>query len=264
MLVHERIRRRRLRRAVKILLFFVAVGALGSVIYGFFFSGIFEVHLVRAFGAETIPPQEVERIASEFLKGRTLLIFPRNHPLFLNEKLLVATILERFPKIAGVSIHYRYESHVLELSLKERKPVAYWCKVQETCFLVDATGVIFSETAPDGGALVLRIYDQTGRNLRIGTKVLSDIWMMRLLEIREGLRPEVVIPEFIVEEESIGAHYVRANARDGWYVLFDTNEDPDLSVRHLKTLLAEEVGRRRNRLDYVDLRVPNRAYYRLR
>lgn len=258
--VHERTRRKKLRRILRILVVSSVLGGLGIGAYIFFFSGILNISAVKVSGAETLDPKGVEETTKTFLGGRTFLVFPKNNRAFLNEKLLTASLLEKYPRISKADISYR--SKTLEISIQERKPVAFWCF--EECFLVDEIGVIYEEAPKAGSGVVLKIRDETGRNLRKGSRAVSEETMKFMLALRESLRPQVFVTRFVVEEESLGANYVRADTETGWYMYVDTLEKGEATVSNIKNLLRQEIGSNVNRLEYIDLRVPGRAYYKLR
>jgi len=234
--------------------------------YGFLFSGIFNVGKIEVLGAETLDEKELEGFVGSLLSKKLWGIFPKNHPLFINEKLLEASLESEFPKISQVKFQYRYANDTLRITIQERKAIAYWCQDGHHCFLIDSKGVIYEDALGDAfsGNLILRIKDETGRQLRKGSRPFSEEGMMLMLDLKEGLKPEVSINAFVLEPESLGAHYLRAETSAGWYFFADTRTASGDLILKLKTLLAKEIGTKVNRLEYVDLRVPNRAYYKLR
>jgi cell division septal protein FtsQ len=269
MTLQQRVRRRRLRRFLKILLIFAAISGLAGAMWAFFFSNLFRISNLEVVGVETLDENTIKKSLEDAMKGKLLGIFPKNHPLFINENLLAAHLQEEFPKIAAVSFRYQFGNHTLRVLLKERKSIGHWCRsLQEgdenVCFLVDSQAVIFERVSSAGDNTILLIQDETGRDLRPGMRVFSNEGISLMMELREKLKPEVVVKYFALEEESIGANYARANIDAGWKLYFGTDRKVRDTVLETKTLLAKEIGTKINRLDYIDLRVPARAYYKLR
>ncbi len=268
MKVEDRILRRKRRRILKRLSGFGILLGVGTGLYFFFFSGTFNIAEVKISGAETLDPKEVEETTKAFLQGRASLIFPKNNRVFLNERLLTASLLEKYPRISKADMVYR--SNTLEISIQERKPVAFWCTSTQLstgspeCLLVDEAGVIYEEVSKSGSGVVLKIQDETDRNLRKGMGVISEETMELMLALRENLRPQVFVTQFVVEEESLGANYLRADTETGWSIYVDTLQKVEVAVSNIKNLLRHEIGSNVNRLEYIDLRIPGRAYYKLR
>jgi len=271
MTVHERVRRKRFRRILKVVLILAVVFSISGLCYLFFFSRLLRIERVEIVGAETVDRDVIALFASGEMRGKFFGVIPKNHPTLLNRAFLSASLKEKFPRISEVSFRYHFGAHSLSIIIRERKPVAYWCgsavseNAKEDCFLVDVQGVLYERASMDGlGNAILKIRDENQRELRPGMRIFSKEGMLQVIEFREKLLPEVAIKEFVVEKESVEAHYIKARTQRGWYAYFDTQEDVAQSVEELKTVLRKEIGEKENRLEYIDLRVPGRAYYKLR
>jgi hypothetical protein len=129
---------------------------------------------------------------------------------------------------------------------------------------VDEKGILFEPVPEYEGDTVLKIFDETGRSLRPGSRGIEQEAMPFLAFARERLQPTVKIISITLEKESIDAQYVKLHTDQQWYILADTTMQIGEVAGSLRLLLAKEIGDRANRLEYIDLRVPNRAYYKLR
>lgn len=258
----ERIKRRRARRFLKTLLVTGWLSVLSLFFWAIFYSPLFVISDVRV-KAEGLNTENITKTIEPLVFGRKYGIFKKNHPLFIDERLLTAKIMESFSQIGEATAKYNFFDHYLEIGIELRKPVAHWCLDLE-CYLIDRRGIIYGKAGEREGSLILAIRDSARRDVRLGTRVVPEDWMEFFSSVRERLRPIVWVSGVIIEEESFGAHYARLETVDGWYILVDTDMDPIRIADELQVLLAKEIGEKTKKLEYIDLRLPNRAYYKLR
>jgi hypothetical protein len=117
---------------------------------------------------------------------------------------------------------------------------------------------------PEGiGAFVIE--DASAAEFSPGTRPVALEWIRFMKEFSSALAPEILIRSYIIEPESLSAEYIRARTSADWDILLNVEFGQE---RHtaavVKTLLEEEIRNRINRLEYIDLRIPGRAFYKLR
>lgn len=68
---------------------------------------------------------------------------------------------------------------------------------------------------------------------------------------------------FFIPEYSVGEFWIKTT--EGWDVFIDKEVDLETQIIALKKLLEEKIGiEKRDKLEYVDLRINGRMYYKLR
>ncbi|NCO25056.1 hypothetical protein GW901_00830, partial [Candidatus Parcubacteria bacterium] len=50
----------------------------------------------------------------------------------------------------------------------------------------------------------------------------------------------------------------------GWSIYLDQNQDPVLEANNLFTILNEVIKNKASNLEYIDLRIPSRVFYKMR
>jgi hypothetical protein len=70
------------------------------------------------------------------------------------------------------------------------------------------------------------------------------------------------LTDFIIKSQSVGD--LEILTPEGWLIYLDITHPADIQIDALKRVLQEEIKENRSRLEYIDLRVPNRAYYKLK
>ena len=58
--------------------------------------------------------------------------------------------------------------------------------------------------------------------------------------------------------------YLEAITNHGWAIYLDQNQDPVLEAENLFTILNEAIKTNDSKLEYVDLRIPSRIFYKLK
>lgn len=230
--------------------------------WAIFYSPLFLIKSVVADSPDDTAA-EISKVVEPMVFGKKYGIFNKNHPLFVDRKFIAASVSQHFSQLGEVGVKYDFFKHMLVITAESRLPVAHWCSGGE-CYLIDRRGVIYAAAGQREGSLILTIQDETGRALKPGVMAVPEAWMEFFSAMRDRLKPIIWVTQIILEKESLGAHYVRLQTADGWSILVDTDMQPALISDELEALMAKELKGKTKRLDYVDLRVSGRAYYRFR
>jgi len=174
-----------------------------------------------------------------------------------------AEILETFPKIGEIKIKKNPET--VEITVEERGAIGVWCGRAGECFYFDKSGVIFEESPKSTGSLILAIQDERSQLSGSDPDSLGEI-VVSSDEINFFQETKGLISRnfpfnaqlFIITEKS----EFELQTSENWRVFLNKKESPQYQVSNLKYLLDEEIKNRRWELDYVDLRLGNRVYYK--
>ena len=173
-------------------------------------------------------------------------------------------------------------NNILEIKIKERESVGVWCQIKmvpafngiennttteiiETeergqCFYLDKEGIIYKESPAMDGSLILVINDLRKRNIGIGEQVISRELMDFILMAKEKL-PEILNIRGL-NFSIISIQDLRIMTSLGWRIYFNPQKPVDKQIEVLKRVLEEEIKEAREGLEYIDLRIENRAYFK--
>ncbi len=232
----------------------LAIIFLGAVLYFLFFSTFFKIKDISISGNEEIASQDVEQtIKNEMFaeSGNNILLFS---PAKMKNVLLAA-----FPKISGLSLK-RVLPAALQVEIKERKPVAVFCKSSD-CFFVDRDGVAFE--VPYATTTIPQIIDQRDESpIALSQTVLDKDHLFSITsEIFPGLKDDVAIAvkEFILYPED----KLVAETLGGWEIYFSLGNDISWQLTKLKAVLDEKIPQnKRKDLEYIDVQFGNFAPYK--
>ena len=290
--------RKSLKFAAGLGLFFVFAAA---VFYGLVFSPFFRIDNIFIQGAAKEYGGQIKQIAEQKLSAKIFWRIPVANQIFLPDKEIAEEVLDRFPEIKTVDIKTSLAAHSLTMDLEVRQPAVIWCRVLppdnlftvssstdealqsfetrslpdvEKCFFADNEGFIFRPAPVLSGGAVPIVYEQLSRSIRdaalgrthdlsIKDVVFNSKALNFILEAKKQLNAaNLSLTDFIVSAQTLGD--LEILAPDGWKIILSLDKSPTAQINALRRVLEEEIKDKRSQLEYVDLRVENRVYYKLR
>jgi len=146
--------------------------------------------------------------------------------------------------------------------VEKHEQVGIFCKQDTTdCFYIDKQGIVV-ETAPKiSGGLVVLIQDYSNREVKLYDKVLDSELINTILEIKDYLPTEIGLNATSFDIDSYPTEKLRVVTNESWYILFSLRQEIKKQLLSLKVVLNEKIEDRMS-LQYVDLRIENRIYYK--
>jgi hypothetical protein len=234
----------------KRIIVFLVIFLFVLLIIGLFLSPIFKLKKILIYGNKKLSSKEIE---SSINSANVLLLTTAG---------IENNLLEKFPQIAQVKIEKSIFKRTIVVNIIERESLGIICKEDTAnCFYVDKEGVIFESAPKTSGSLVLLIKDFSSEEFIIGKKVFAEQIISSIIEIRESLGSSTNIKINWFENRINPPKELKVVTSKGWYILFDTDRDIKKQLSILKTALSEKIKTTDN-LEYVDLRIENRIYYK--
>ncbi|MEK7583491.1 MAG: FtsQ-type POTRA domain-containing protein [Patescibacteria group bacterium] len=258
----ERKRRKLISRSSLIVVAILAVCA--AIIAVLFFAKLFDVREIKVTSPTLIPRGEVEKLAWEVLNDRRLGIARKSNIVLFSPQKIRPALMKAFPRIDSVEIR-RDSLHRITIIVRERIPAGLWClSAHERCFYYDAEGIAFSEIASSSGFLFVPVNDARDRNIDIGQRVAPDYWREDILQVKKVLQfGGISASQFIIPNDSFNEFHVVV--AEGWSILYSTDHDVKRQTDNLLVFLREKISAdERKNLDYIDLRIEDRIYYKMR
>jgi len=228
--------------------------------YILFFSPIFEIKEIKISGNRAINNEEIQNSLDNFLKKKIAIFFNRNNIFLASQSKITRILINDFPRILSIEINKNIFKKAIDLKIFERKEAGIFCKSK--CYYIDKDGVIFEEAPQTSGALILVIKDYSKKEIEIGKNVIEKERMAEFIDLRNYLsdRLGLKVLDFIIESDVSGD--LRINTNEGWYILFDKSRDIKNQLKALQLVLEEKIKEERGNLEYIDLRIENRIYYK--
>jgi len=234
-----------------------------AIICILFFAPFFEIKNVDvAVVGERISSDGAKEVVQEFLSGKFLKIFPQNNYFIFSFGRASDFLKNRFPEIKEIKINKKI-FRSLAVEIKERQEIMLYCQ-KGKCYEMDDEGIIFKEEQEVCGGLEVCVRDNSGPEVKIMDRALEAETIDFLLKTQEILKEKVNLNLVYFEINIYPPIEVQVLTSEKWRIIFDTSRDPAAQIGALKLVLEEKIKDQRDRLEYVDLRVENRVFYKMR
>jgi hypothetical protein len=245
-----RMNRHKKSKTRKRIIVFLVIFLFVLLIIGILLSPIFKLKKISIYGNKEISSEEIKNS----INSANILI--------LTTTGMENDLLKNFPQIARAKIERDIFKRTITVDIVERESLGIICKEDTTnCFYVDKEGVIFESAPKTSGSLILLIKDFSSEEFILGKKIFTEQILSSIIEIRENLNSSTNIKIDWFENRTNPPKELKAITSMGWYILFDAARDTKKQLSILKTALSEKITNTDN-LEYIDLRIENRIYYK--
>ncbi len=265
----EKQRRRRKRRRYLYAAAAAAIAYASIVGLAWFFlrAPLFRVDAVTVTGESTVSAGDaIALVQSAALRDRGFLYwkaFLGYRNMLVWPSALSAADLAWNPRLSAVTLSKDYLSHTITIKVTERAPFGIWCFVpsggaNESCYWFDDTGFMFARTLDTQGNLIYVVHDSSQADRGLAREILPDEFAPNLLSIINVLRASGIgVQDIALKDLSLEEVDVATAEGPALYFSMRFPADEDLPV--LENLMAKPDF---SKLQYVDFRVENRAYYK--
>jgi hypothetical protein len=249
--------------AVRILFWTLATAFLGVSVHTVVFSQKTRLELVRIKGLAAVPEETFRLVVRDELDGKYLGAFPRGNFFLFSESHLRETILRRFRRIRSVEF-VRIFPNTLRIDVSERAAPLLWCS-GGPCYLLDEGGLAFDgfDTGSRSDAPT-RIIDESAQGVDLGSRLVSENEMRFFGSLEEAFASVSVPVRGEYSVKSRVASECAVTTQEGWRMFVSHDIPVEKTAAMLRTFLETIDIARRIDLDYVDLRIENKIFYRLK
>ena len=255
----------RWRVLVRRLLDFSSVAFLVLLIIVPFAMFIWLLFFTKTFSISTVTVVDAKQNTESAVRAITEKSIGENI-LFTQTKPIERTILQQVTQVQDAHI-IRKLPGTLKVVIQEKTPVLLLLS-GGTYYFLDNKGIAYEEASLDAlPGIVLPVLKNSDQNAHVtlGTRAVDDQFITFLTEALKKL-PETtdaqVVEIQIPSLETREAHFLLDK---NWTLLMDTTRSADDQLNVLQRLLEHTVtAQEMQTLQYIDLRIPNRVYYKSR
>lgn len=258
-------RRRTVLRVVFWLALLIFVGVL---IYVLFFSVYLKVTNIKISGEKYIAENDLAEKVQNDLSGKILWTISKNNLLLVRKEEIRKDILRDFRQARNVEIRKKFP-HELDVIVTERIPTILFQGANGVFFL-DEKAVAYDNADPKADKIknydLPFLADADGKNVDLGEQVLNGDYLEYLTAIRQKMkdRTDIEIANDFTTP-SLVSRDIRVRTKEGWQIFFNESVPLDKEIEMLSAVLKNEIPQNeRADLDYVDLRIDNKVYYKFR
>ncbi len=232
---------------------FVVLAA--AIFYLFFFSAVFKIKNIYI---TDIPEKDkIKMDLEDFLVNNSQL------SKFLgNDNILIwrndtKEFIKKYPDIDSLSVERNFFKREIKIEVVKKEKFGVWCA--NACWWFDKKGIIFEEAPQIEGGSIKTVYDLSNKEIKLGDYVLPRNFLDNFFKIisiieRADLRAKNLIIEDIELQE------ITADIFSGPKIYFSLRIDSEFSLSALESFKNTGL----DKIQYIDLRVENRAYYKLK
>lgn len=256
------------RKVKKILPLLASFTVLGAVFYFFFFSSLFTIRDVKIEGNKNIPVDKLKSEIESQLNKKFLLYIPIKNFFLFPDKSLEEDLKKQFKRIESVSVTKSF-AHSIEITLTEKRGALKWCR-EQGCFLINEAGIAYNIPLDEASLAeeekyLLAIKELMGPLPNSNDKIAEENFIKSIWQINDSLKQTLDLSsqEFITPNAVSKQIFVRTN--ENWQIFFNSEFPIQEQVNSLKVTLAGQIkpGERKE-LEYIDLRVKGRVYYKIK
>jgi len=195
---------------------------------------------------------------ADYLSSLNKFFLPRNNFFLLNIDNIEQILKEKGFDLPEVN---KQIPNALLIRFISTPSLFIFCQDKSTCFYVNAAGVLGGR-APRFSESPLPELAVSGQNsAKIGDQILSEPQTQFLGKFLVSLKNLNIAPFQI---DVFGNKDVKIFTKEGWYILTSSDLSADSVSKDLQLLLSQKIADYRPRLEYIDLRFPDKAFYKLK
>ena len=248
----------------------IVVGVIFAAIFAgvvaFFRMPYLQVEKIEISGNNLINSDDLIKKIKTNLEGKYFGLFPKANIFLIPKNKILTKLTEEFKRIKKISLDKKYFS-AIAVKLEERSNAVLFCE-KEDCAYADENGFVFEKAPYFSGAVFLKLVEQrnsdSGENAKaideyLGTSLIAESEFKTILEFT-GLAAKTGggVSEVILMKENIYEFYTQ----EGWKIILNDKNDPQSAYINLITALDANIKDKRQKLDYIDLRLGNKIYFK--
>jgi cell division septal protein FtsQ len=253
--------RRRKKKGSKVYLYlFGLVILIGGIVFLLRLPAL-KIKEVKITDTKRVSASTVEKIVRDQIAASYLWVLPKDNYMMYPKKKIREEIMSTLPVALTVKVDAGID-RVLTVSISERLSSALWCRTSSDCFLMDASGVIF--TKANSNDELLRYYgivEGSPLGKRYGEEGFFQSISQFVDKMSElGLRPSSV--------KVLSNDKAEMYLTGGSYIIFPPNEknkdtlfaDIELFINDLRSKNSGTLPE----FEYIDARYGNKIFYKIK
>jgi cell division septal protein FtsQ len=225
--------------------FLIGVG----VVYLFLYSGLFDIK-----GFEVNGYSFADNVRDIATGERDRNIFSKNIILF-NTSSLKET-LAGDSRIQKIEIKKKFPN-IISINITESSPSLIWSTAGES-YLVDGWGVVIGKKKNENYP---EVADAANIQVKPGDRVASPTFIKFIRDISSGFEASTgaKVSRITIFDLLTDVHILSS---DGWTVYLDATKSSDAQLKNLAKVLAEAKKSSTKKLEYIDMRLDTKIFYK--
>ncbi|OGI25332.1 MAG: hypothetical protein A3J76_02085 [Candidatus Moranbacteria bacterium RBG_13_45_13] len=254
----------------RFLFWVLLLGFTGVCGYLLLFSSFPEIDSISIEGNQSIPSEEIAGKVNEVLEGKYFNYLSKRNFFLASRKQISQKLKGDFDRLEISSVEKKFPRTLL-VKVKERQPEMAWCS-GGVCYLVEKDGLVYAGANATGEELnknrFLIAIDDNARPVEIGKTIIDPGFIQYLKQMDAIIADDLELEidgNYHTPALSSKEAIARIREGEGWFLKLNQAVSPEDTKKILQTVFDKELdGEKRKNLDYLDLRVKGKVYYKLR
>lgn len=209
--------------------------------------------------------QELRTAINNLLSGSYALVIPKRFIFGVDGRKFERRLLAALPRFDTISITKQFP-HALSVSYAKRIFFALLCNDAaktdtHSCGYIDRTGFVYEDAPEASGSLIVKVKSDLP-SVEVGTHAIDKQTVKQMALFGDGIG-RIAGLRLIAYELAIQApDELRMHVADGFTLIVKKDDNPETILRVLSTVLDEEIKADKSKLDYIDLRLGNKVFYK--
>ena len=249
--------------------FVLLIAFLGTVIYALFFSTFVKISKIEINGVVSINADLIRQDIAARLNGKYFNLIEKNNILFVNDDNLQDALRNKYEKIESIQVKKVFPNGI-KIMIEERTPAMILCSNGE-CFVVDTAGFTYMRYDSNANDVqlngLMRLTDNGNKSIKFKNNFLTKEYVKYIMDIQSGVKDDLGIDLSLdCQTPQLISGDIRVMTTDGWWIYFDSSRPVQKELEMLKAVLTEKIDKegQRSNLEYIDLRIDNKVYYKLK
>jgi hypothetical protein len=259
---------KRKKKFSRFLFWFLLLFFLGICGYLLIFSPFLAIGEIVIEGNEEISSVEILSATEKYLDGKILWYLPQNNFFLVNKGQIGVAIKDAFERLEVENIEKKFPDKLL-IKVTERKAELVWCS-GGVCYFVEKSGLAYGGAIESEDELragnFLVVVDDSSIPVEIGrTKIDSD-YIKFIEEAGAMIRNDLKLdPVESYHTPGVASKEMGVRTSEGWILKIGKDTSVDETKKIIRTLFEKNLDEEtRKNLDYLDLRVKGKIYYKLK
>ena len=235
----------------------------------------FKIKKVAIEGNSTLGSEELMSEVLGAMAGNYFLIFPKDNILLASSGDVEKKILGDFPRTRSVLISKNLPDS-LSVKIEERKSTALLCKDASPtgeCYFIDEKGFAFEKSPSFSGNIFIKFIDEReslgslASKWKLSFQVVSEEQFKGLMAlINFASNKDVKITDIILKKEGIYNLITQESLppQASWQIILSERNDLKIAADNLRIVLESQIKEKRSQLEYIDLRLANKVFYKFK
>ena len=259
---------------MKAVVFGIIFFAIFAGVVAFFRIPYLQVEKIEISGNGLIGDDDLTNAIKAKMEEKYLWLLPKSNIFLIPKDKILTELPEEFKRIKKMSLDKKYFGGIV-LKIDERSNAVLFCE-KEDCAYADEKGFVFEKAPYFSGAVFLKLIEQrnsdSGENAKtideyLGTSLIAESEFKKILEFAGLARLDSArlaaktgggVSEVVLKKENIYEFYTQ----EGWKVILNDKNEPQSAYLNLITALDSNIKDKRPKLDYIDLRLGNKIYFK--